>query len=362
LLSVLSGALVRVAGAQIVTCYSSFDKRTGECSGLLGDGVDQDDCCLNQAYGFINDSGACQSCGPATWSEWSSWGACTVTCLEGVKQRRRRCDGVGECPGNSAVLETKSCSDQDCCPGSGGWTDWGSWQPCSVTCKSGTKVRRRSCTAPPPSCGGSCYGTDTETASCDTFQECPIHGGWSAWGAWGKCSGSCIWEQPRFVPTRTRIRTCTNPAPSLSPPGRPCGGQTEEQEDCSSLPFCPVDGGWSQWSPSGSCSVTCGLGLRQMTRQCNSPAPKHNGRPCVGSTTSNALCNTATHCPADGQWSEWTEWTLCSRAGRKIDCKRTGGTQRRTRVCKGQAFGGNPCPEDYSESRACYYLKDCISE
>ena len=51
----------------------------------------------------------------------------------------------------------------------GGWSDFGNWSECSVTCGGGVKERSRTCTNPPPSNGGNdCVGDNEETKSCNT--------------------------------------------------------------------------------------------------------------------------------------------------------------------------------------------------
>ena len=47
---------------------------------------------------------------------------------------------------------------------------------------------------------------------------------------------------------------------------------------------------WSDWT-QGTCSVTCGGGIRQLTRFCI------NGRGCRGSATLDESCNTR-KCPS----------------------------------------------------------------
>ncbi|KAG7477528.1 hypothetical protein MATL_G00070590 [Megalops atlanticus] len=284
--------------SQVVECYRDFDARSGSCGHRLGR-VELDDCCLNPHYGFKGSDGDCDSCRPASWSEWTAWGPCTASCLEGVRQRRRFCYGLGLCndthgPGD---LQTKACVEQDCCPVQGGWREWGPWQECSVTCGTGQRIRERHCSMPPPTCGGSCDGPSREVSVCDTERA------------------------------------------------------------------CPVSGGWGQWSRFSECSVTCGIGEQVRTRQCDSPAPRHGGLNCSGEATSTQLCNTRIHCPVDGQWSEWTEWDRCSRIGKNINCKtNSAGTQRRERTCEQQNFGGSPCPGSFVETRICYDIEKCRSE
>ncbi|XP_054466288.1 A disintegrin and metalloproteinase with thrombospondin motifs 3 isoform X2 [Anoplopoma fimbria] len=52
------------------------------------------------------------------------------------------------------------------------------------------------------------------------------------------------------------------------------------------------DGVWGSWSKYGSCSRSCGTGVRFRTRQCNNPAPSNGGQDCPGVNFEYQLCNT----------------------------------------------------------------------
>ncbi|KAH3835309.1 SCO-spondin-like isoform X2 [Dreissena polymorpha] len=71
-----------------------------------------------------------------------------------------------------------------------------------------------------------------------------------------------------------------------------------------------VGGFWVLWNPWTSCSVTCGGGSRNRTRECSSQIPQH-GAYCVGNDTDTGSCNTHL-CPVNGHWSAWGSWTACS--------------------------------------------------
>lgn len=66
--------------------------------------------------------------------------------------------------------------------------------------------------------------------------------------------------------------------------------------------FCcvTVNGGWGPWSLWDSCSVTCGGGLQRRHRLCNNPAPKYNGKDCLGDSKASRLCNSQS-CPVGKQ-------------------------------------------------------------
>ncbi|RMX60387.1 hypothetical protein pdam_00020578, partial [Pocillopora damicornis] len=55
----------------------------------------------------------------------------------------------------------------------GGWSSWGSWERCSLTCGGGSQSRVRCCTNPPPRWGGRwCHGLSSISQSCNT-NHCP---------------------------------------------------------------------------------------------------------------------------------------------------------------------------------------------
>uniref|UniRef100_A0A8C5LRC9 ADAM metallopeptidase with thrombospondin type 1 motif 3 n=1 Tax=Leptobrachium leishanense TaxID=445787 RepID=A0A8C5LRC9_9ANUR len=56
------------------------------------------------------------------------------------------------------------------------------------------------------------------------------------------------------------------------------------------------DGSWGSWTKFGSCSRTCGIGVRFRTRQCNNPMPINGGQDCPGLNYEYQLCNTE-ECP-----------------------------------------------------------------
>ncbi|XP_069508763.1 A disintegrin and metalloproteinase with thrombospondin motifs 2 isoform X2 [Ambystoma mexicanum] len=51
------------------------------------------------------------------------------------------------------------------------------------------------------------------------------------------------------------------------------------------------DGNWGAWSKFGSCSRTCGAGVKYRTRNCDNPHPANGGRSCVGLSYEFQLCN-----------------------------------------------------------------------
>uniref|UniRef100_A0A665VTB7 Hemicentin-1 n=1 Tax=Echeneis naucrates TaxID=173247 RepID=A0A665VTB7_ECHNA len=233
------------------------------------------------------------------WGSWLPWSPCSETCGKGMQSRVRLCnnpppsfDGP-RCEGTDT--QTQVCKERPC-PVDGKWSSWVSWGACSVSCGGGTRQRTRLCASPAPQQGGrQCEGNDVHIDFCNS-EPCPISGNWGPWSSWGTCSKTCNGGQMR------RYRTCDNPRPANG--GRACTGADAQIQRCSTE-NCPVDGNWGSWQPWGGCSASCGGGERTRTRLCNSPSPSNGGRLCPGDSSQLSRCNTKA-CPGGPQKARGT--------------------------------------------------------
>ncbi|XP_066920815.1 SCO-spondin-like isoform X2 [Clytia hemisphaerica] len=280
------------------------------------------------------------------YTQWSSYGACSETCGAGIQQRTRSCTkpspahGGDDCTG--ADVEERDCKLREC-PINGGYSEWSPFAPCSKTCGDGDQSRTRKCTNPKPQYGGKqCQGAAQETRDCKV-RECPIDGGFGQWSSYGACSEPCGEGE------QSRSRKCDSPAPQHG--GDECMGAKDQSRKCK-VKECPVDGGYSQWSPFSACSKTCGDGLKKRTRKCTNPSPAHGGKQCQGASEEEAECKVR-ECPVDGGFSEWSSYGVCSKS-----CG--DGQQERTRSCTNPspAHGGKECNGPVLNSRKCN-LRPC---
>ncbi|XP_065060769.1 uncharacterized protein LOC135688019 isoform X3 [Rhopilema esculentum] len=162
-----------------------------------------------------------------------------------------------------------------------GFGQWTPWSECTVTCSGGTKARTRLCIAVNAT-KDDCQGVTTEVSECNT-QKCPVDGGFSEWSKWTTCTKSCDGG------TRTRNRTCSDPFPNYH--GIQCYGSYRETELCN-LAFCPINGGWTDWTSWQHCNKPCNTGERLRQRWCENPLPMYGGKVCEGSGTETDPCNT----------------------------------------------------------------------
>uniref|UniRef100_A0AC35UAR7 Apple domain-containing protein n=1 Tax=Rhabditophanes sp. KR3021 TaxID=114890 RepID=A0AC35UAR7_9BILA len=240
-------------------------------------------------------SNACQpakSSFAGSWSGWSDFSGCSCTCGEGIKQRRRICEGGAFCIGGTDV-ETERCNMGPCET----WSPWCDWSACSSSCGVGEKSRTRFCLQGT----NRCEGKDFEAQQCDAGP-CPE---WSSWTDFSACSTSC---GNGFI---TRTRTCMG--------GDTCQGRSSEEQYCDNGP-CST---WSPWTDFSACSASCGDGVKRRSRTCI------GGTDCQGESEESLFCTG----PPCANWSEWDQWSLCS-----VDCGP--GRKTRTRVC--QLSNGSP--------------------
>ncbi|NXU50379.1 HMCN1 protein, partial [Turnix velox] len=141
-----------------------------------------------------------------------------------------------------------------------------------------------------------------------------------------------------------RVRQCNSPQPANG--GRSCEGPDTDVRSCHNKP-CPVDGNWSEWGLWEECSKSCGQGNRTRTRTCSNPAAQHGGKPCNGSAVESVICHIRP-CPVDGEWSSWMPWGPCSETCGK-------GTQTRLRLCNNPppAHQGSYCQGPEAQMQVC---------
>uniref|UniRef100_A0A3Q4HY63 Uncharacterized protein n=1 Tax=Neolamprologus brichardi TaxID=32507 RepID=A0A3Q4HY63_NEOBR len=220
--------------------------------------------------------------GDGGWCEWSEWTPCSRTCGAESVTRYRSCScpepeaGGEPCSGEQEV-HILQCQSVPGCHVDGGWSQWGAWTECSLSCGGGVKFRRRLCDNPSPQSGGrGCLGDAEQQRDCNTHL-CTV-GPWLPWSQWSECSVSCGGGQ------QYHSHVCSSPA---------CSGLSRQSKICNThvcLGLLPVQYLYP-------CSLSCGgLGLKTRSRGCTQPAPAHGGRDCQGPRRETTYCQ-APDCP-----------------------------------------------------------------
>lgn len=319
------------------TCGNGIQTRTRNCSNPKPKYGGRD--CSNLGLEFEVKECNTRPC-PVNggYSTWTRFSQCTVSCGSGTRQRNRSCSnpqprhGGRDCSHLGASIEIKVCNT-NLCPVHGGFSEWSIFSKCTKSCGNGTQQRTRKCLNPEPKLGGrdcTSLGPYIETRKCSTHH-CPINGGYTQWTRFSHCSRTC------GIGIKKRLRFCSNPKPKYGGSNCTHFGAAEDVKNCVLRRWCPVHGGFTEWTKFSECTRSCGVGIKNRTRHCTNPAPMHGGKDCIGIPIDIQVCN-YDPCPVDGNYSPWSKFSTCTRT-----CAT--GTMKRTRNCSNPApqFNGKNC-------------------
>lgn len=259
--------------------------------------------------------------------EWAEWSACSVSCGPGISERTRSvavaaAHGGKECSPEEMLYEKKYCS-YPTCPVDCEMTDWTDWALCSVTC-GGKSDRSRMVKTVALYGGKECTGASSEERDCE-HAECPVDCSYGDWTGWQSCSTSCgLGSQKRERVVRLE--------PSHG--GAPCTGDLKQMQPCTEKP-CPVDCTFQDWGDWEPCTSSCGSGVHKRFRE--KIDALYGGADCNGTLTETTPCPTLPECPVDCLWEDWTKWSDCS-----VSCG-IGATTRLRKRAHYEAFGGHVC-------------------
>ncbi|XP_078681728.1 uncharacterized protein LOC144916475 [Branchiostoma floridae x Branchiostoma belcheri] len=161
-------------------------------------------------------------------------------------------------------------------PVDGSWSSWSSYSTCSVSCGLGLQTRTRTCNNPYPQYNGAvCDGSPTETVLCDTQVTCPDCVDDNADCPARALSRECVLNSGyMLVNCRLSCDVCTaNATDTCSTP--PCHVTCTDSGD--SLRYdCSCSGGWQ----GNLCNATVELTLEDVIDECAS-SPCTNGGVCL---------------------------------------------------------------------------------
>ncbi|XP_078496035.1 spondin-1-like [Ciona intestinalis] len=300
-----------------------------------------------ECAGGAGDSTAC------LYSDWTSWGDCSVSCGAGLRVRNRVLMWPSEASNCREPLKemtecAAACSSRDTC----NYSAWGDWMPCPVTCGVGQTIRKRSVTA-----GSDCSAV-MQNSKCMTSMSCDqdtvdiVGCVYAEWSDWSACPITC------GIGTTFRKRMLLSGESN-------CEGFQMQQSKCMTSMTCPSDdqlaceyGEWSEWMP---CSESCGKGAT--LRKKFLLGEDTSGNDCEGFVMENAACHNR---PCSNEsiqqqcvFLPWNPWMACSASCGKGETLRKRFLNQSASVdgCEGFQMEQNRCmvPCDVTSATICLY-------
>ncbi|XP_071072572.1 thrombospondin type-1 domain-containing protein 7B isoform X2 [Dasypus novemcinctus] len=295
-----------------------------------------------------------------------------VSCVSDDNQAAEMTECLKRVSGMPPLVQecTVPCRD-DC-----SFTAWSKFTPCSTNCES-TRSRRRQLTGKSRK-KEKCQDADTyplvetERCPCDIFISQP-YGNWSDCilpegkrepqrGLWAQGDTKECGEGVRF-----RALACSDKDGRPVDPSH-CSSSGYIQEEC--VTPCPFDCKLSDWSSWGSCSSSCGIGVRIRSKWLKEK-PYNGGRPCPKLDLKNQV-HEAVPCYSECNQYSWVveHWSPC-KINNELRSLRCGeGTQSRKIRCvntadsEGGAVDASLCNQDEipPESQSCSVLcpNECV--
>ncbi|XP_010328810.3 thrombospondin type-1 domain-containing protein 7B [Saimiri boliviensis] len=277
-----------------------------------------------------------------------------VSCISDDNQSAEMMECLKQTNGMPALVQECTVLCREDCT----FTAWSKFTPCSTNCEA-TKSRRRQLTGKSRK-KEKCQDADlyplveTELCPCDDFISQP-YGNWS----------DCILPEGRREPQRGlrvqgdskecgegmrfRAVACSDKN------GRPvdpsfCSSSGYIQEKC--VVPCPFDCKLSDWSSWGSCSSSCGIGVRIRSKWLKEK-PYNGGRPCPKLDLKNQV-HEAVPCYSECNQYSWVveHWSSCKINNELRSLRCGGGTKSRKIRCvntadsEGGAVDSNLCNQD----------------